>query len=145
MKGTLVALDQVPDEAFAGKVLGDGIAIDPSEGVVVSPVDADVAQVFRTHHAIGLVTASGFEILIHVGIDTVKMNGEGFRSFVKAGDKVKVGDKLLEFDLALVKAKAKSAISPMVVTNMDLVKSVENRAQGAVTLGQEILRVKKKD
>lgn len=144
LKGTLLSLAQVPDDAFAGKVLGDGFAIDPTDGLVVAPLDAEVAQVFRTNHAIGLVSKDGLEILIHAGIDTVKMNGEGFQSFVKAGDHVKAGDKLLQFDLTLVKAKAKSAITPVVVTNMDIVDSLETIAKGTVSTGQEILRIKKK-
>lgn len=121
--------------------MGEGVAIDPTNGIVTAPTDAQVVQVFRTNHAIGLQTSTGLEILIHVGIDTVKMNGEGFQSHVKAGDQVKAGDKLLSFDLALVKAKAKSAITPIVVTNMDRVKSVDTLALGAVSAGQELVRV----
>jgi PTS system glucose-specific IIC component len=144
LQGRVMPLEQVPDEAFAGKVLGDGFAIEPTDGVVVSPVDGEVGQLFRTNHAIGLMTADGLEILIHVGIDTVKMNGEGFKAFVSVGQKVKAGDKLLEFDLALVKSKAKSTITPIVVTNMDAVASVETLASGNVARGQDVLRVKKK-
>lgn len=144
LKGTVVPLAQVPDETFASKILGDGVAIDPLEGILLSPVDGEVVQVFRTNHAVGLLSASGLEILLHVGIDTVKMNGEGFRALVKPGQKVKAGDRLLEFDLGLVKAKAKSAITPMVVTNMEVVKNLENRATGAIEAGQELLRVETK-
>ncbi len=141
LKGAIVSLSKVPDATFADKIMGEGVAIDPSEGIVVSPVDGEVMQVFRTNHAIGVKTADGLEILIHVGIDTVKMNGEGFKAFVKAGDRVMAGDKLLEFDLALVKAKAKSAVTPIVITNMDAVTSVQPLASSSVELNQDLLKV----
>ena len=141
MSGVLLPLSAVPDATFADKILGDGVAIDPSEGVVVSPVDAEVIQVFRTNHAIGLLTDTGLELLIHIGIDTVKMNGEGFKSLVTAGQKVKAGDRLIEFDLALVRAKAKSTITPIVVTNMASVKEIKNLASGTVVRGQDMLRL----
>jgi glucose-specific phosphotransferase system IIA component len=144
ISGKILNLSEIPDDTFASKMLGDGFAIDPSEGIVYAPADAEVEQVFRTQHALGLKTTEGLEILIHVGIDTVKMNGEGFHSFVKAGDKVLKGDKLLEFDLALVKAKAKSTISPIIFTNMDSVKDLEIIARGLVKNSDPIVKVELK-
>jgi glucose PTS system EIICBA or EIICB component len=141
LTGGVVELSKVPDATFAEKIMGDGVAIDPIEGTVLSPANGEVVQVFRTNHAIGLKTDDGLEILIHVGIDTVKMNGEGFKSFVKAGDRVMVGDKLLDFDLALVKAKAKSALTPIVVTNMDVVAKLEVVAPASVGLKQQLFKV----
>ncbi|HVJ63838.1 MAG TPA: glucose PTS transporter subunit IIA [Bdellovibrionota bacterium] len=141
LKGTVLELSKVPDPTFADKIMGDGVAIEPVDGVVLSPVSGEVVQVFRTNHALGLKTDDGLEILIHIGIDTVKMNGEGFRAFVKAGDRVHAGDKVLEFDLALVKAKAKSAITPIVVTNMDAVASVKIVAGAKVNAGDDLLKV----
>lgn len=139
MKGRLLELKDVPDATFADKILGDGFAIDPSEGVVYSPCNGEVLQVFRTQHALGLKSDDGAEILIHVGIDTVKMNGQGFKSLVKAGDRVKTGQALLEFDLELVKNQAKSTISPIVITNTANYKSMDLVKSGPVQTGDNVL------
>lgn len=124
IKGTVVALEKVPDATFSGKILGEGIAIEPSEGIVYAPLSATVAQVFRTNHAIALRSSDGAEILIHVGIDTVKMNGNGFKALVAEGDLVTKGQKLLEFDLDLVKSHAASIVTPIVFVNMEAMESV---------------------
>lgn len=123
--GKVMALSEVPDKTFSDKLVGDGVAIDPSEGIVYAPMDAKIAQLFSTNHAIGLRSESGVEILIHVGIDTVKMKGDGFRAFVKKGDTVKMGSKLIEFDISKIRSQAKSTISPVIVTNMADVKDLE--------------------
>ena len=101
LTGRIVKLEEVPDKVFAEKIMGDGFAIEPKDNIVVAPVDGEIAILFPTKHAIGMVTAEGLELLIHVGIDTVKLNGEGFKAFVKQGDKVKAGDKLLEVDFKI--------------------------------------------
>jgi glucose-specific phosphotransferase system IIA component len=124
IKGKVVALNEIPDETFSAEIMGSTVGILPSEGIVYSPFDGEVATLFHTNHALGLISKDGVELLIHVGIDTVKMGGNGFKAFVKTGDKVTKGQKLLEFDLALVKAQAKSIISPIVVTNPDQVKGL---------------------
>ncbi|QKS72288.1 PTS transporter subunit EIIC [Paenalkalicoccus suaedae] len=123
--GELKPLSDVPDDMFAQKMMGDGFAIEPSEGIVVSPIDGKIVQVFHTKHAIGLEAADGTEILIHVGIDTVKMNGEGFTAFVEQGDNVQIGDKLLEFDLDKIRAEAKASITPIIFTNLSDGQSVD--------------------
>lgn len=120
--GKAVRITDVPDEVFASKMLGDGMAFEPSEGVLYSPVDGEIIQKFPTNHAVGIKTAEGLELLLHIGIDTVGMKGEGFESFVEIGDKVKAGQKLISFDIELIKEKAKSIITPMVITNMDIVE-----------------------
>jgi glucose-specific phosphotransferase system IIA component len=124
MTGRVLSLTDVPDATFAQKILGDGIAIDPTSGVVTAPVKGEIVQLFHTNHAIGLKTEEGAEILIHIGIDTVKMKGEGFKAHVKVGDQVNMGDKLIDFDLELVKEKAKSNITPIVFTNMDMISKL---------------------
>jgi glucose-specific phosphotransferase system IIA component len=145
LKGEMMTLAQVPDETFSTKVLGDGFAIRPSEGVVYAPFDGKIAQLFRTNHAIGLTTDEGLEVLIHVGIDTVKMNGQGFNALVKKGDVVLRGQKLMEFDLNLVREKAKSDITPVVITNMNKVAemafSKEKRDNGQIHNGHDIMEV----
>ncbi len=119
--GKIVDLADVPDETFSQKILGDGFAVEPSEGIVTSPCNGEVMHIFPTGHAVALKSDQNLEILIHVGIDTVKMKGEGFKAFVKTGDKVRLGQKLIEFDLELVRQKAKSTLTPVIVTNMDSV------------------------
>lgn len=145
LKGEMLTLAQVPDETFSTKVLGDGFAIRPSEGVVYAPFDGKIAQLFRTNHAIGLITDEGLEVLIHVGIDTVKMNGQGFTALVKKGDVVLRGQKLMEFDLDLVRQKAKSDITPVVITNMNKVTGMAfnsgNSGVGQFHNGHDIMEV----
>lgn len=123
--GKIVDLAQVPDETFSQKILGDGFAVEPSQGIVTSPCDGEVMHIFPTGHAVALKSDRGLEILIHVGVDTVKMKGEGFKAFVQTGDKVRLGQKLIEFDLDLVRQKAKSTLTPVIVTNMDSVAQVQ--------------------
>lgn len=130
IKGKIIDISEVPDVVFSEKMLGDGVAIYPIEGIVMSPVAGEVIHVMDTKHAIGLKSANGVEILIHVGIDTVDMKGEGFEVHVSEGDKVKLGDILLTFNLDKVKEKAKSTITPIVITNMDSIKGLEKSIDG---------------
>jgi PTS system D-glucosamine-specific IIC component len=118
MDGKLMELADVPDEVFASKMMGDGFAVEPCHGEVVSPVNGKIAAIFPTKHAISILADSGLEILIHVGIDTVGMKGEGFELFVREGDCIKAGQPLLHVDLDKVSAKAKSTITPIIFTNL---------------------------
>ena len=136
LSGTLRQLVEVPDPVFAGKMVGDGIAIEPSEGIVVAPFDGEIVQLFPTKHAIGLRNAFGLEILIHIGLETVSLQGEGFEAFVKQGDQVKMGDKLITFDMAIINDKASSTITPVVLTNGDAVKSFDISKATTVIAGQ---------
>jgi sugar PTS system EIIA component len=145
LTGKIVSIEEVPDPTFSQKMMGDGIAIEPTEGVVVSPVDGEIVQFFHTKHAIGIQSESGAEILIHVGLETVNMNGEGFEGHVNVGDKVKAGDKLLTFDLDLIKEKAASTVTPIVITNGDAVESLDKRAASEATKGEtSLLQIKMK-
>lgn len=119
LSGKIIALEKVPDPTFSEKMMGDGIAIEPTEGVVVAPFDGEVIQVFPTKHALGLKSESGIEVLIHIGLETVSLNGEGFETFVSAGDKIKAGDKLVAFDLDFIRRRAKSIVTPIIITNGD--------------------------
>lgn len=121
VKGEIIKLEDVPDDVFASKALGDGFAIKPVENKVYAPIDGEIAVLFPTKHAIAIKSDVGLELLVHIGIDTVNLNGEGFASHVNQGDKVKKGDLLLSFDMNIVNEKAKSNISPIVITNMDIV------------------------
>lgn len=146
LNGKLVDLSEVPDPVFAEKMMGDGLAIEPSEGLVVAPVDGEIQSIFPTKHAVGIKTKSGVELLIHIGLETVSLNGEGFEAYVKAGDKVKRGDKLISFDLEIISEKAKSTVTPIIITNMDeVVDSLLKQAPGAsITAGSDLLTVKLK-
>jgi PTS system beta-glucosides-specific IIC component len=142
LNGELVELSKVPDATFADGILGQGVAILPSEGKLYSPVDGTVASVFDTKHAIALVTDSGAEMLIHVGLETVTLNGKYFTPKVKDGDKVKVGDLLLEFDLDAIK-KDFQTFTPVLVTNADDYTSIDvNRTSGPVKAGEPLYTAK---
>ncbi|TKH04760.1 PTS glucose transporter subunit IIA [Peribacillus simplex] len=125
INGQVINIEDVPDPVFSGKMMGDGIAILPEEGLVVSPIDAEVIQVFHTKHALGLRTKHGIELLIHIGLETVNLEGEGFEVHVAEGQNVKAGDKLVTFDIEFLKAKAPSIVTPIVITNGELVEKLE--------------------
>nr|WP_317399677.1 glucose PTS transporter subunit IIA [uncultured Gemmiger sp.] len=141
MNGEVLPMEQVQDEAFASCALGEGIAIEPSEGKLYAPADATVDNLFDTHHAIGLETESGAEVLLHIGIDTVKLGGKHFTPHVKVGDKVKKGDLLISFDMDAIKAEGYLCTTPMIICNTDDYKAVKPLAEGTIKAGQDILRV----
>jgi PTS system, glucose subfamily, IIA component len=128
-EGKLKSVTSVIDEVFASKALGDGFAIEPKQGVVYSPIVGVVSMIFPTLHAIGLKANNGAEILIHVGIDTVKLNGKGFKTFVREGQKIKIGDKLLEFDIEEIKDKVPSTDVIVIFTSGEICELVDNDIQ----------------
>ena len=140
LTGKLVAIPDVPDPVFSSGALGQGIAVDPSEGKVFAPADAEVSTLFPTGHAIGLITSNGAEILIHIGMDTVEMNGEGFKAHVNQGDHVKKGDLLIEFDIDKIKAAGHPVITPVVVTNHANFKKVSPASQ-SVSSGDDLISI----
>jgi PTS system glucose-specific IIA component len=123
--GRVIALSDVPDAVFSQKMVGDGVAIMPESNVICSPCEGRIVQIFPTGHAIGIETVLGFELLIHIGIDTVELKGEGFKRIASVGDCVKVGDPLVEVDLAYVESCGKSICTPIIITNMELVDVIE--------------------
>ncbi len=137
LSGSILPLNELADPAF--QLLGEGIAILPVTGEVVSPAAGEVLFISPTKHAIGICTEEGVEVLIHVGIDTVNMDGEGFVSHVKKGDKVIRGQKLLTFSLELVEKKAKSILTPVIITNPLNFSSVVLARKEYVQLGETIL------
>ncbi|MFF2291226.1 glucose-specific PTS transporter subunit IIBC [Peribacillus butanolivorans] len=132
IKGEIKPITEVPDPVFAEKMMGDGFAIVPEDGLVVSPVDGTIVNLFPTKHAIGIVSDAGREILIHVGIDTVKLEGKGFEALVTQGDKVKSGQPLLKVDIEYIKNNATSIITPIVFTNLSEGESVKIEKSGKV-------------
>jgi len=137
ISGVLVPLDAVPDPAFAQRLAGDGVSIDPLSDVVVAPCDAVVRLVHRAGHAV-TIEAFGLEIVIHIGLDTVALRGEGFHPVVKNGDSVRAGDPLLRFDIDLVARRARSLLTEMVITNMDVVSALRPRS-GRVVGGRDVV------
>lgn len=143
LTGEAVALSEVNDLTFAEEIMGPGMAIIPTEGKVVSPVNGTVAMIFETKHAIALVDDNGTELLIHVGLDTVKLGGKYFTAHVKAGDKVKVGSPLVDFDLNGIKGEGYDIITPVIVTNSAEYSSVLSITDRAVKMGEEVIKVVK--
>lgn len=137
IKGELVPITDVPDAVFAGKMMGDGFAIIPSEGTVVSPVDGKIVNLFPTKHALGILADNGREILIHFGIDTVKLKGEGFETLVTENDQVKQGQPLLKVNLDYIKENATATITPVVFTNLAEGEAVQINKRGNVELKEE--------
>ncbi|WP_174732971.1 PTS sugar transporter subunit IIA [Mesobacillus harenae] len=133
--GAILSLEEVPDPVFSQKMMGDGIAIRPNEGVAVSPVDGEIIQVFPTKHAIGIRANNGAEILLHIGLETVSLKGEAFETHVSEGDQVKSGDKLVTFDLGIISEKASSTITPIIITNTDQTSSIKVLGSGQAEKG----------
>lgn len=139
--GNAAELETAPDEGFAGKMMGDGAVVEPTEDIVKAPVDATVSFVFPTKHAIGLEIADGMEMLLHVGIDTVKLNGEGFEVLVEEGAKVKKGDALMKIDLAYIKSHAPSLVSPVLCTDLSDNQKVRMVKTGTIKAGEDLFAV----
>ena len=142
MNGTVIPLSEVPDAVFSSEMLGKGFGVEPSEGKAYAPVDGEVTTVFDTKHAIGLMSKHGVELLIHIGMDTVKLNGKGFDVKVKTGDQVKAGDLLAEFDMDLIKGEGYPVTTAVVVTNTDDCEEISEVRTGAATKDTEVLTVK---
>ncbi len=139
--GTVKPLNTIEDAAFAQGLLGQGVAIDPQDGTVVAPFDGTVVTLFPTKHAIGLISDTGCEILIHIGMDTVKLDGEYFESFVEQGSRVKKGDKLVTFDKTAINQAGYSTVTPIIVTNTNDYLDVVPVADGNIKVSEEILKV----
>ena len=142
LNGTVVPLAEVKDEAFASGALGDGIAIEPSDGELVAPADGEISSTFETHHAVGMTTVDGAELLMHIGIDTVKLGGKHFTYLVNEGDKVKKGQPLIRFELEAIKAEGYPVTTPLIVCNTDDYAAVAAKASGTVKQGDALLELK---
>lgn len=141
LTGVAEDLSKAPDEAFASKMMGDGVVVTPIDGNVIAPADGVISFVFPSKHAVGLTTNDGLELLIHIGIDTVKLDGKGFETFVKDGDKVKKGDKLLSFDLDFIKNNAPSTASPCICTSLNSKQKVRLLKTGDIKAGEALIAI----
>ncbi|HEY8365024.1 MAG TPA: PTS glucose transporter subunit IIA [Haloplasmataceae bacterium] len=137
ISGRVVSLEEVPDPVFSQKMMGDGLAIEPESNILLAPCDGEIMHVFPTKHALGILTNDGLEILIHIGLDTVNLNGKGFKSFVEENQKIIIGQKLIELDIKYLKKNAKSLITPIIITNMDRVSKIVS-LQNKVIAHQDI-------
>ena len=142
--GNAVKMSEVSDPTFSQELLGKGAAIVPSDGKIVSPCDGSITMLFNTLHAVGITSPDGVEVLLHVGIDTVNLKGEGFTAHVKQGDSVKRGDLLLTADLDVIKAAGYDPTVMMVVTNTGNYASVESDAPCSAVAGNDLVKVKDK-
>ena len=140
LSGEKIELEQVQDDAFSQGILGKGIGINPIDGVVMAPADGVVTALFPTLHAIGITTNQGVELLIHIGINTVELNGKYFKAFVKQGDKIKKGQKLLEFDMEKMKAEGYVMESPVIITNWDKYREISVICGNEIQRGEAILQ-----
>ena len=143
-QGKAVELKEVNDPTFNSGMLGQGVAIVPTEGKFYAPADGEIAMVFDTLHAVSMTADNGVEILVHVGLDTVNLKGKGFKAHVQAGDHVKKGDLMLEADLDALKAEGYDIITPILVCNTDDYASVEALSGKDVVPGEDVVKIKMK-
>lgn len=143
MAGTCVDLKEVPDEAFSQGLLGQGVAVVPTDGKVYAPADGELVVVFPTGHAVAMKTEDGVEILIHVGLDTVTLEGKPFTIHAEQGKNVKKGDLLLEVDLEQIKAKGLNTVTPILISNANEFSAVEGIIGNPVSPGDVVIRVTK--
>lgn len=137
--GDLMPLSEVPDPVFAGKMAGDGAAIMIKGDTIVAPADGELSLVFKTKHAFAMTLENGLELLVHIGVDTVSLNGEGFEQLVEAGTKVKAGTPIIKIDREFILGKGLSLATPVLITNVDVAKSISAVETGSVIAGENII------
>ena len=141
MNGKVIELKEVPDEAFAQKMVGDGCAIEPDKGIICSPIDGKLMNIFPTNHAIIFETIDGLEMIVHFGIDTVKLDGKGFQKLREPGP-IKIGDEIVKYDLDDIKDGVPSTRSPIIINNMEKVEKIEILSLGKIVkIGEPIMKV----
>ena len=141
MNGKVIELKEVPDEAFAQKMVGDGCAIEPDKGLICSPIDGQLMNIFPTNHAIIFETIDGLEMIVHFGIDTVKLDGKGFQKLREPGP-IKIGDEIVKYNLDEIKDGVPSTRSPIIINNMEKVEKIEILSLGKVVkIGEPIMKV----
>ncbi|PJE78517.1 PTS system glucose-specific EIIA component [invertebrate metagenome] len=139
VSGDVIALEEVPDDVFAQKIVGDGLAINPTGDRMVAPCDGTIGKIFDTNHAFSMETADGVELFVHFGVDTVELKGEGFKRIATEGQSVKAGDAVISFDLKSLRKNAKSVLTPIIISNMDDVASLDKTEANTVEAGNDIV------
>ncbi|MDQ0150366.1 PTS glucose transporter subunit IIA [Eubacterium multiforme] len=137
--GKAIDLSEVPDPVFAQKMAGDGLGIDSTGDVIVAPCDGDLTLVFKTKHAFAMTLENGIEILVHIGIETVSLNGEGFEQLVEQGTTVKAGTPIIKIDREFIKSKGLSLVTPVLITNPDITKSIEVKTGIDAVAGETVV------
>ncbi|EJO5349337.1 PTS glucose transporter subunit IIA [Clostridium botulinum] len=139
VSGRVLELSKVPDEVFASKLAGDGVAIECEDNTIVAPANGKISLIFKTNHAVGISLDDGTELLVHIGIDTVKLEGKGFERLLEQGDRVKVGDPIIKIDREFIKDKGYSLITPILITNVDNVKNIQCKTGFNAECGKDVL------
>ena len=141
INGKVIELKEVPDEAFAQKMVGDGCAIEPDKGIICSPIDGQLMNIFPTNHAIIFETIDGLEMIVHFGIDTVKLDGKGFQKLREPGP-IKIGDEIVKYNLDEIKDNVPSTRSPIIINNMEKVEKIEVLSLSKIVkIGEPIMKV----
>lgn len=143
LSGEIVNIEDVPDVVFSEKIVGDGVAIRPNSDTIVAPVNGTIGKIFETNHAFSIESEEGVELFVHFGIDTVELKGEGFTRVAQEGQSVKVGDPIIKFDLELLEGKAKSVLTPVVISNMDEISNLDKKVGQAVAGESVVLTLTK--
>ncbi len=143
LTGEIVNLEDVPDVVFSEKIVGDGVAIRPTGNTLVAPVNGTIGKIFETNHAFSIESEEGVELFVHFGVDTVELKGEGFERIASEGQKVKVGTPIVKFNLEVLESKAKSVLTPVVISNMDEISHLEKKS-GNVIQGETVILTLKK-
>lgn len=139
VNGKVIELSEVPDPVFAQKMAGDGVAIDTTGDIIVAPCDGELSLIFKTKHAFAMTLDNGIEILVHIGIETVSLKGEGFKQLVEQGTKVKAGTPIIKIDRNFIKSKGLSLITPVLITNPDSVKLIDKKINIDAIAGETII------
>lgn len=135
ISGTIVNLKSVPDEVFSKKIIGDGIAINPSGKKIVAPISGTIGKIFKTMHAFSIISKEQIEIFVHFGIDTILLNGKGFKQIAQENQYVNIGETIIEYDLKFLNNHAKSVLTPIIISNIDQIKKIK-KYSGVVTAGK---------
>lgn len=138
LSGEIIDIEDVPDVVFSKKIVGDGIAIKPSGNKIISPVNGIIGKILDSKHAFSILSEDGIELFVHFGIDTIKLKGEGFKQIAESNQKVKIGDTIILFDLNILEKKARSILTPVVISNMEKFKKIE-KSSGSVIAGETII------
>lgn len=141
LSGEIIAIEDVPDVVFAEKIVGDGIAIRPTGNKMVAPCNGVIGKIFETNHAFSLESDTGIELFVHFGIDTVELKGQGFTRIAQEGQRVQMGDTIIEFDLEFLKEKAKSILTPVVISNMDEIKELQKMSGHVEVATDAVLKI----